>query len=71
MKKHKAKITAEELDRRFGAGEDIGEFLDWDKANRLGLVPCRVNVDLPSWMISEHDKHAYLIGVTRQFIVKV
>ncbi len=34
MKKQKATVTAEELDNRFDEGEDIGEFLDWDKATR-------------------------------------
>jgi len=67
----KATITAEELDRRFDAGEDISKFLDWDKARRPGLEPRRVNVDLPGWMISELDKQARLIGVTRQSIIKV
>lgn len=71
MKKEQATITAEELDRRFDDGEDISAFLDWDKATRPGLEPRRVNVDLPSWMISELDKHASLIGVTRQSIIKV
>ena len=71
MKKEKATITAEELDRRFDEGDDIGEFLDWDKANRHGLVPRRVDVDLPSWLISELDKQASLAGVTRQSINKV
>ena len=64
-------ITAEELDRRFDDGEDITAFLDWDSARRLGLEPRRVNVDLPSWMISELDNQASLIGVTRQSIIKV
>ena len=71
MKKEKATITAEELDRRFDDGEDISEFLNWDKARRPGLKPRRVNVDLPGWMISELDKQASLIGVTRQSIIKV
>lgn len=71
MKKEKATITAEELDRRFDDGEDISEFLDWDSVRRPGLEPRRVNVDLPSWMISELDKQAALIGVTRQSIIKV
>jgi hypothetical protein len=71
MKKEKATITAEELDRRFDDGEDISEFLNWDKALRPGLKPRRVNVDLPGWMISELDKQASLIGVTRQSIIKV
>ncbi len=71
MKKEKPTITAEELDRRFDAGEDISGFLDWDKARRPGLQPRRVNVDLPGWMISELDRQATLIGVTRQSIIKV
>jgi len=45
--------------------------LDWSKARRPGLEPRRVNVDLPGWMISELDKQAALIGVTRQSIMKV
>ena len=71
MKKQKATITAEELDRRFDDGEDISDFLDWSNATRPGLKPRRVNVDLPNWMISELDKRASLIGVTRQSIIKV
>ena len=71
MKKEKSTITAKEFDRRFDAGENISEFLDWDDARRPGLEPRRVNVDLPGWMISELDKQASLIGVTRQSIIKV
>lgn len=71
MKNEKATTTAEEFDRRFDDGEDVSKFLDWDKATRPGLEPRRVNVDLPSWMISELDKQASLIGVTRQSIIKV
>ena len=71
MKNAKTTITAEELDRRFDAGEDISEFLDWDKARRPGLEPRRVNVDLPAWMIQQLDQQANLIGVTRQSIIKV
>ena len=71
MKNVKTTITAEELDRRFDAGEDISEFLDWDKARRPGLEPRRVNVDLPAWMIQQLDRQADLIGVTRQSIIKV
>lgn len=71
MKKKKPTITAEEFDRRFDDGENISDFLDWDSARRPGLQQRRVNVDLPSWMISELDKQASLIGVTRQSIIKV
>jgi hypothetical protein len=71
MKKEKATITAEELDRRFDDGEDISDFLDWDSARRPGLEQRRVNVDLPVWMIQNLDRQADLIGVTRQSIIKV
>jgi hypothetical protein len=71
MKNEKATITAEELDRRFDDGEDISDFLDWDKARRPGLETRRVNVDLPSWMVSELENQAVLIGVTRQSIIKL
>ncbi|TAE89928.1 MAG: CopG family transcriptional regulator, partial [Verrucomicrobia bacterium] len=37
MVKKKDPITAEELERRFDAGEDISAYLDWSKAKRPGL----------------------------------
>lgn len=71
MVKKKNTITAKELDRRFNAGEDISEYLDWSKASRPGLEQRRVNVDLPNWMIHSLDREAKRVGVTRQSIVKV
>jgi len=71
MQNEKATITAEELGRRFDDAEDVSDFLDWKSARRPDLQPRRVNVDLPSWMISELNKRASLIGVTQQSIVKV
>jgi len=71
MKKQKNTLTANEFDRRFDNGEDISAFMDWDRASRPGLEPRRVNVDLPEWMIGELDRHASLIGVTRQSIIKL
>ncbi|MFT4175570.1 MAG: hypothetical protein QM627_02855 [Luteolibacter sp.] len=71
MKKSKDTISADELDRRFDEGEDIGRFLDWSTARRPGLEQRRVNVDLPLWMIDSLDGEARRIGVTRQSIVKV
>lgn len=71
MKKNKDTISADELDRRFDEGEDIGRFLDWSTARRPGLEQRRVNVDLPLWMIDSLDGEAKRIGVTRQSIVKV
>jgi hypothetical protein len=71
MKKKAATITAEELDRRFDAGEDISEFLDWENAERPGLNQRRVNLDLPVWMISTLDLEAKRVGVTRQSVMKL
>lgn len=71
MVKKKDTLTAKELDRRFDAGEDISEYLDWSKATRPGLEQRRVNVDLPNWMITSLDREAKRVGVTRQSIVKV
>ena len=71
MKKKKNTITAEELDRKFDAGEDISQYLDWENARRPGLDQRRVNVDLPVWMIGSLDREAKRVGVTRQSIVKV
>lgn len=71
MAKKKDTITAKELDRRFDAGEDISEYLNWSTAKRPGLEQRRVNVDLPNWMITSLDMEAKRVGVTRQSIVKV
>ena len=64
-------ITAEELDRKFDAGEDISQYLDWSKARRPLLDQKRINVDLPRWMIQSLDLEAKRVGVTRQSIVKM
>ena len=71
MKKKNDTITAEELERRFDAGEDISGFLDWENATRPGLEQRRVNVDLPIWMVESLDAAAKVFGVTRQSVVKI
>jgi hypothetical protein len=71
MKKRTNRISAEEIDRKFDAGEDVSRFFDWSTARRPGLEQRRVNVDLPLWMIESLDGEAKRVGVTRQSIVKV
>ena len=71
MAKIESTISAEELDAKFDAGEDITKYLDLSKGFRPGLEQKRVNVDLPIWMIEQLDVQAKRIGVTRQSIVKV
>lgn len=65
-------MKAEELDRRFDAGEeDITRYLDMSGARRPGQKVKRVNVDFPEWMIRSLDKEARRLGVPRQSIIKV
>ena len=60
----KQKKTAEEFDREFDAGADIGDDLDLESAAR------RVNVDFPIWMLRALDVEAKRLGVPRQAIIK-
>ena len=71
MKKKSATLSAEELDRRFDAGEDISEFLDWDKAEHPSLAQRRVNLDLPTRMIQTLDLEAKRVCVPRQSVMKL
>ena len=63
--------TAEEFDRAFDNGEDIDEYVDWNKSRRPNLEQKRVNLDLPKWMIEKLDIEAKRIGVARQAIMKM
>ena len=40
-------MKASEFDKKFDAGEDISEFVDWSKMRRPGRETRRVNVDFP------------------------
>jgi hypothetical protein len=64
-------IGAEEFDRRFDAGEDMADYVDWSKAIRPGLEIKRVNLDMPASMIARLDAHARKYGVTRQALIKM
>lgn len=64
-------ISTEEFDRRFDAGEDISEYVDWESARRVNQEAKRVNVDFPAWMVRAMDREAGRIGITRQAFIKV
>lgn len=64
-------MKAEELDKKFDAGEDITPYLDLSKAHRPEQEQKRVNVDFPLWMIHSLDKEAKRLGVPRQSIIKL
>jgi hypothetical protein len=64
-------ISAEEFDRRFDDGEDMGDYIDWSSVKRPSLEIKRVNVDFPQWMIARLDTEAKRRGVTRQALIKM
>ena len=64
-------MKAEEIDKKFDAGEDITGYMDMSMAERPGLSIKRVNVDFPLWMILSMDKESKRLGITRQSIIKI
>jgi len=64
-------MKAEELDKKFDAGEDITGHLELSKARRPEREQKRVNVDFPLWMIQSLDREAKRLGVPRQSIIKL
>ena len=64
-------MKAEEIDKKFDAGESIVDYLDLSKARRPKQEQKRVNVDFPLWMIHSLDKEAKRLGVPRQSIIKI
>ena len=67
----KTQISTDEFDRRFEAGEDMTDYLDWTTARRPGLETRRVNLDMPQQMVAKLDTHARQRGVTRQALIKM
>lgn len=64
-------MKAEDLDKKFDAGEDITNHLDLSKARRPEQEQRRVNVDFPIWMINALDKESKRLGVARQALIKM
>jgi hypothetical protein len=64
-------MKASELDKKFDAGEDVGEYFDFSKASRPNLEVRRVNVDMPEWMIRAADRESARLGITRQAVLKM
>ena len=59
------------LDKRFDAGEDVSDQIDWSRAKRPNTELKRVNVDFPAWVVKGLDQHAQRLGVTRQSLIKM
>ena len=64
-------MKADEFDKLFDDGEDIGHLLDLSSARRPNQDQKRVNVDFPLWMVNQLDSEARRVGVTRQSIIKI
>ena len=69
-------ITAEEFDRRADLSVDdpdgdLTPYLDLSKARRPGRHVQRVNVDFPVDLLSQIDREATRLGVTRQAFIKI
>lgn len=64
-------MKAAEFDRRFGAGEDVSQVIDWDSTGRVNQEPRGVSVDFPAWMVTSLDQEADRIGISRQALIKV
>ncbi|MFL6373802.1 MAG: type II toxin-antitoxin system BrnA family antitoxin [Pyrinomonadaceae bacterium] len=67
----KPTISAEELDRRFDAGEDVSEYFDWTSARSIHEPPQRVNIDFPRWVVNRLDRESKRLGISRQSLVKM
>ena len=65
MNKANKKISAENFDKKFEAGEDITEYLDLDSAIK------KINVDFPVWMVKELDAEATRLQIARQAVIKM
>ena len=64
-------MKSKEFDKKFDAGEDVSDHLDFSKATRPGREQKRVNVDFPVWMIQSLDREAQRLGIPRQSVIKV
>ena len=66
----KQQTTAQNLESRFEAGEEVLDYFDAAKAVRINHAKARVNLDLPKWMIQRIDRVAGRNGLARQSQIK-
>lgn len=63
-------ITAEEFDRKFDAGEDVSEYIDWSKTFRPGEEPLPVQLTLPWNVLLKVEQEAVKRGMTREALME-
>jgi len=64
-------VKASNFDKKFDNGENIIAELDLARARRPGEEIKRINLDLPTWMLTSLDREARRLGVTRQSVIKM
>lgn len=64
-------ITVEEFDRRAEAGEDLNDYLDWEKAEVIEPEPEPLPVAFPASLMDGLNREATRVGVTPDALVKV
>jgi hypothetical protein len=71
----KRRIPVEEFDHLFEEGSDeIDQFLDFSQARVVSskmLLPTKINVDFPKWVVTALDREADRIGIARQALIKL
>ena len=63
------RITSEEFDAKFDAGEDLDEYLDYDAITVEDPDPRDVLLSLPEWAIATADAEAKRRNVTRRAVL--
>ncbi len=64
-------MKAKDFDKKFDAGEEMTEHLDFSKARRVNQDLKRINIDFPVWVVKKLDKESKRLGIARQALVKV
>lgn len=65
-----SRITAEEFDRKFDDGEDISEYVDWDKARRPNLERVVMTTELTRGAMLRLDAKARELGISRDVLLE-
>ena len=67
------KISNEELERKFGEGEDITPYMGMPTARRPDQerVARRISMDVPEELVRGLDRYAARAGVNRQAVIKL
>lgn len=73
MSETSSTLTAEEIDKKFDAGEDVLEYFDLENPQvntpLRSIEQKRVSLTMPEWMIQGLDKQAADLAVSRNAVI--